>query len=98
MTTHYNFQSKVGELTKQTGNCSDFDAVAELYIQAAQWERQSGDKISSVVGTNSAVDMDLAAEQLTAYRANCQSCGATACLFAGVERISPTDVLGVLAN
>lgn len=92
---NYDFQGKTSRLAKAKGTCEDFDRIASPYIEAAQWERDTGNNISSVVGINSAVDMDQAAGRLVEIKDNCKKCGNAVCQFAGVERMSPQELLAL---
>ena len=91
--TKYNFQDKTSKLGELSDVCSDWDRLAQPYLEAAAWERENGREITEAVGLNSAIDMDAAAMRLIEIREKCSNCGGKVCQFAGVEKPSPTELL-----
>lgn len=90
------FVDKVNKLREAATVCDDLSRVASPFFKAATWEVESGKAIASVVGTNSAFDIYMAADALYEAKQDCSTCtaiGNKPCQFLGVQAMTPDEIL-----
>lgn len=96
-----NFQERVDALREVDTECPNFARIAQPYIDAADWERESGQGIEVAVGINQAVDIQGAATALSEFALNCAGCQSRDfgdCRLAEVDKMQPIDLINLLTQ
>ena len=92
------YNKAVSELSERN-QCEDLTRILKPYVQAAEWQLETGHTIAEVAGINTAADMLWAVQRLSQFAITCAGCREKnfgSCAFSGVEILKPDEVLALV--